>query len=91
MNAIQLNSMEKGLLISNLMITGFLTGLIWFVQVVHYPIFGNVKPENFPNFHHAHTFLTGKVVALPMLIELVLAIVLFATFSEKITSRNGLH
>jgi hypothetical protein len=31
------------LLLANLVLTAFLTGLIWFVQVVHYPIFLQVK------------------------------------------------
>lgn len=64
------------LLLGNLVVTGFLTGLIWFVQVVHYPIFARVRPENFHIFHAAHMSLTGKVVILPMLAELGLAFVL---------------
>ncbi len=62
--------MERLLLLANLTVTGFLTGLIWFVQVVHYPIFRKVGPGSFVPFHNAHTAWTGQVVALPMLIEL---------------------
>ncbi len=61
------------ILLSNLLITSFLVGLIWFVQVVHYPIFKEVGKQNFHNFHSAHTTLTGKIVILPMLIELGLS------------------
>ncbi|WP_338765473.1 hypothetical protein WAF17_01730 [Bernardetia sp. ABR2-2B] len=61
------------ILLSNLLITAFLVGLIWFVQIVHYPIFENVGKQNFRNFHSAHTTLTGKIVILPMLIELGLS------------------
>lgn len=68
--------MIKLLITANLLITGFMTGLIWFVQVVHYPIFSKVPAEDFTRFHLAHTRLTGNVVALPMLAELFLAFAL---------------
>lgn len=64
------------LLLINLTLTAFLTGLIWFVQVVHYPIFLRVRPENFTAFHQAHTGLTSQVVILPMLLELGFAFAL---------------
>lgn len=64
------------LLLLNLLFTGFMTGLIWFVQIVHYPIFARVAPDYFRGFHAAHMSLTGRVVILPMLIELGLAFVL---------------
>jgi hypothetical protein len=50
-----------------------MTGLIWFVQVVHYPLFAEVDPERFPVYHAAHTRWTTWVVALPMLVELAAA------------------
>lgn len=61
------------ILFSNIIVTAFLVGLIWFVQVVHYPIFKEVGKQNFHQFHVAHTTLTGKIVILPMLVELGLS------------------
>ncbi len=61
------------ILFSNIIVTSFLVGLIWFVQIVHYPIFKEVGKQNFHQFHLAHTTLTGKVVILPMLLELGLS------------------
>ncbi len=61
------------ILFSNLLVTAFLVGLIWFVQIVHYPIFKEVGKQNFHQFHIAHTTLTGKIVILPMLLELGLS------------------
>jgi hypothetical protein len=58
---------------SNILVTAFLVGLIWFVQIVHYPIFKEVGKQNFHQFHIAHTTLTGKIVILPMLLELGLS------------------
>ncbi|PIY11044.1 MAG: hypothetical protein COZ18_04750 [Flexibacter sp. CG_4_10_14_3_um_filter_32_15] len=61
------------ILFSNILVTAFLVGLIWFVQIVHYPIFKEVGKQNFHQFHVAHTVSTGKIVILPMLLELGLS------------------
>lgn len=50
--------------------TLFMTGLIWFVQVVHYPLASQVGAEAFPAYQAAHMRLTGLVVGPPMLLEL---------------------
>jgi hypothetical protein len=57
-------------LLAHLAATLFLTGLIWFVQVVHYPLFGAVGPESFPAYQAAHQVRTSWVVVVPMLLEL---------------------
>lgn len=49
----------------------FMTGLIWFVQVVHYPLFSLIDASSFKEFHQEHTKKTTWVVAAPMMIELV--------------------
>jgi hypothetical protein len=64
-------------------VTAFLTGLIWFVQIVHYPIFMKVSPENFIDFQTAHMQATGSVVILPMLAELLLSGILLAMQWEE--------
>ena len=50
-----------------------MTGLIWFVQIVHYPLFGKVGRQDYVVYQEAHARLTGFVVALPMLIELAVS------------------
>ena len=54
--------------------TLYMTGLIWFVQVVHYPLMGRVGRDGFREYEQAHTRLTTWVVAPPMLIELATGI-----------------
>jgi len=49
--------------------TLFMVGVIWFVQIVHYPLFGRVGGENFAGYSLAHSRLTGFVVGPPMLLE----------------------
>ena len=53
--------------------TLFMAGLIWFVQVVHYPLFAAVGRDRFVDYEGAHTRLTGWVVGPPMIVELVTA------------------
>lgn len=57
-------------------VTLFMTGLIWFVQVVHYPLLSRVGEANFVDYEIRHRRLTTWVVALPMLIEAACAALL---------------
>jgi len=53
----------------HLLATVYMTGLVWFVQIVHYPSFALTEPRAFPRFAAAHTRRTGYVVAPAMLVE----------------------
>ena len=57
-------------------VTCFMTGLIWFVQIVHYPLFATVGEEAFAIYERQNTRRTAWLVIVPMLLELVLAAVL---------------
>ncbi|HSQ61133.1 MAG TPA: hypothetical protein VLT84_12020 [Acidobacteriota bacterium] len=46
-----------------------MAGIIWFVQIVHYPLFRSIGREAFPSFHARHTSRTGWVVGPLMLAE----------------------
>ena len=61
------------LLLLNLAVAAYLTGLIWTVQLVHYPGFAYVTPEKFGVFHQHHTRTMSWVVLAPMVLELGLA------------------
>ncbi len=63
----------KTLLVSHAAVTWFLCGLIWTIQLVHYPSFADVSREGFASFHQAHVQRITALVALPMLVELVTA------------------
>jgi len=49
--------------------TWAMTGLIWFVQVVHYPLLSAVGASGFAAYHAAHSRLTTLVVGPLMLVE----------------------
>ncbi|WP_089677677.1 DUF1772 domain-containing protein [Catalinimonas alkaloidigena] len=78
-----MNATEKWLLLGNLAWAGYLTGLIWYVQWVHYPIFARAQTD-FALFHRAHTSTTGQVVMVPMLAELALALALVIYAGQRI-------
>lgn len=58
--------------------TLFMCGLIWFVQVVHYPLFAHTGTDVFCAYERRHTRLTTWVVGPPMLVETGAAVALFA-------------
>lgn len=58
------------LLILHLAATLFMTGLGWFVQVVHYPLLHRVGVGGFHNYESEHKRRTSPVVAPVMLFEL---------------------
>lgn len=64
------------LFLVHLAATLFMVGVIWFVQVVHYPLFGRVGAAGFVAYAEAHSRLTGYVVAPPMLAELATGVAL---------------
>jgi uncharacterized membrane protein len=51
-----------------------MTGLIWFVQVVHYPLFAGVGAEGYARYQEGHMRLTTLVVAPLMLVEAATAV-----------------
>jgi hypothetical protein len=62
------------LVVAHAVITWAMAGLIWFVQIVHYPLFAEVGASAFPAYHAAHTRLTTLVVAPLMLCEAALTV-----------------
>ena len=53
-----------------------MAGLIWFVQVVHYPLFAGVGADGFRPYAAEHGRRTTWVVAAPMLAELATGLLL---------------
>lgn len=64
------------LLLVNAAATWFMVGLIWFVQIVHYPLFSAVGERGYAAYQIQHMNLTGAVVGPPMVIEAITALLL---------------
>jgi hypothetical protein len=63
----------ENLLLAQFTATALMTGIIWFVQIVHYPLFGRIPTDGFTRYEQAHTVRTGWVVAPLMILELATA------------------
>lgn len=59
-------------------------GLVWFVQVVHYPLMSRVGSESFAAFEAAHLKRTRVVVGPLMVGEALAAVVLLAARPEQV-------
>jgi hypothetical protein len=70
-------NLPKMLWLTHLAATLFLVGLIWVVQVVHYPLFAHVGADRFHGYWRGHTRLITRLVAPAMLTEVVTAVLLF--------------
>lgn len=70
------DQLTRDVLLAHAAATWFMTGLIWFVQIVHYPLMGAVPGEGFPAYAKAHQRLTTWIVGPVMLIELAAAAML---------------
>ena len=71
-----MSSLDMVILAANVGTTLFMTGLIWFVQVVHYPLKSAVGEDEFITYQNLHVSRTGWVVGPPMLIEASTAVLL---------------
>jgi len=71
------NPLIRLLFLAHLGSTLFMVGLIWFVQIVHYPLFGSVGSAEFAAYEQRHTANVTWVVAPAMLIEAATAVLLF--------------
>ena len=68
--------MSELILLLNAFATLAMVGLIWFVQIVHYPLFAKVGTQSFAEYEQSHQQRTTFVVAPLMLIEATTAIAL---------------
>jgi hypothetical protein len=62
----------------------FMTGLIWLVQIVHYPLMADVGADRFPAYHALHSARITLIVGPMMVLELATAgaLVLWAPPAE---------
>ena len=64
-------------LVLHLATTLLMVGLIWLVQIVHYPLFAQVGDSSFAAYHKRHTHRITIIVAPLMLLELATGLLLW--------------
>lgn len=57
------------MLLTHVAVTLFCVGVIWMVQVVHYPLFGLVGTGSFAGYEAAHSARMGALLALPWALQ----------------------
>lgn len=72
------NTTAEAILVVHTAATLVMVGLIWFVQIVHYPLLARFGSETSTSVAEEHQRRTGYVVALPMAVEGVTTLALLA-------------
>ncbi len=65
--------------------TWFMTGLIWCIQVVHYPLFARVGAAGYRDYQMAHQGLITLIVGPAMLAEAAATALLLLTRRDAVT------
>ncbi len=58
----------------------FMTGVIWLIQLIHYPSFQFVDAAHFNQFHRRHSSVMGFLVGPIMIVELLTALWMASRF-----------
>lgn len=81
--------MSEVVLLANFVATAVMTGVIWFVQWVHYPLLATVPVDDSvevaSKVAEKHQRRTGQVLALPMAVEGVTTLWLLASRPEAVS------
>ena len=64
--------------------TLYLVGVIWIVQILHYPLLAGVGVDSYTAYHNLHTSRITPVVAPVMIVELLTAIYFAFAMFDKI-------
>lgn len=80
-----MESFEQIILLAKFASTFAMVGLIWFVQIVHYPLFAEVGHSEFRRYEMDHQRLTSWVVIPPMLTELATTLLLLWMAPEPLS------
>ncbi len=69
-------STDATVLIAHFFATSALTGLIWTIQIVHYPLFAHVGRAGFVEYERSHSFRISTLVGPLMGVELICALLI---------------
>lgn len=76
--------MDEAALVANLAATLVMVGVIWFVQIVHYPLLAIVPMDSASSMALIHQRRTAYVVGLPMAVEGVSTLVLLGAAPDEV-------
>lgn len=70
--------------------TLYMTGLIWFVQLVHYPLMARIGAADFTRYELLHRHYTGWAVGPAMLLEATTGALLVLRFPHALEWKLGI-
>ena len=79
-----MSTLEALVFLGNVASSLFMAGLIWTIQVVHYPLFAKVGAEGFIDYESTHQRLITYIVAPAMFAELITSVLLIWIRPEAI-------
>ena len=79
------------MLLLQLFSTFFMTGLIWVIQLVHYPSFVYVDRKSFVDFENFHGKRISLIVIPAMVLELLSALGLYLVAPEALLTLAGVN
>ena len=79
-------NVEWWLCASHLIATLLMCGIIWWVQIVHYPMFSSISSDDFKTYHARNVERTTWVVAPVMLTELSSSIALVMIRDSRVNT-----
>lgn len=72
-------------LLAHVTATTVMVGVIWTIQVVHYPLFVYTDRERFTSFHNEHSRRITWIVGVGMGVELLSALALVVSTPERVS------
>jgi hypothetical protein len=76
-------ALQPFVVVTHLVATWFMVGLIWTIHVVHYPLFAEVGDATYIDFQAAHVDRIGMLLAVPWAVEgLATAAILLAAVTS---------
>ena len=66
----------EAVLVVGALATLFMVGVVWFCQIVHYPLFAAVGADGFVAYHARHSVRVTWLIAVPWLVEVASSAVL---------------
>ena len=85
-----MSGLEQTILIAQLASTLPLVGLIWTIQLVHYPLFARVPEPGFSTYQHEHMRRITWIVFPLMMVELASSIGLVALRPDSVLAILGM-
>jgi len=61
-----------------------MAGVVWTMQVVHYPLFSSVGRDGFTDYERRHTAAVTRLIAAPAVAEIITAAALFLARPEPV-------